>query len=110
MPSAGGLDLLIEIEEDVQQAVRLWNIDNRAIREDALHGGLEFSPLPLAVKIIDQQETAAQQVLPQMRGFLVVGIPVSTAGLLHEQEGILEDAVVGHFQTKAVFSNRQVRH
>ena len=63
MPLAGDLRALVEIEQDVVQHVRVGNVDDCAARQKRSHGLAKRRPLVLAVKIVDDEKTAALEVL-----------------------------------------------
>ena len=70
------------------------------VRENAFHRPAEHFPLLVAPEIVDHQESAAQQVLAQPRGFGVAQTP--PAGLRGIDPGIVEEAVVGETQVTGI--------
>ncbi len=66
--------------------VILRDVDNRAVRKDPVHRSLEGGPFERAVKIIDHQEPAAQQVIANSRRFLVVEVPVADLDRIDPRE------------------------
>ena len=108
MPFAGNLDFLIQIEKDVHDGIGFRNIDDRPVRKDALHGCLKHGPIVRSVHIINQHEPAAQEMFSEVRGFDSIGVPASLTGLLHEQERMLEDAIVTEFQMDTIVGDCHV--
>ena len=82
MPVAGNLHVLIDVEKDVHQGIRLRNIDKRLVRQHSLHHFLEVFPFIISVEVIDHQEPAARQILSQTLRVLRGGIPSAGRRLL----------------------------
>src|SRR6185436_3674036 len=64
MTAAWNLSPLVQIEKNVEQRIIIRDVDNWPIGKDALDAGFKNPPIIGAVKIIDHQKSAANQVFP----------------------------------------------
>ena len=80
----------------MEYLVVLGDLDDRPVREHALHRLDEALPLKRAVEIVDHQEAAAIEVLAQPRGLGLVEGPASDLDGVEPR--VVEDRVVGHAQ------------
>src|SRR5690606_9502354 len=110
MPLTGDLRLLVEIVEEMQQRIVVRDLDDRPARQHLTQRRLDDGPLVVAVKIVDDEKAAAQQVLTEPLGLGVRRAPVAAAGLLSEQPRVVEQPIVGQLDVPAVVGDRKARH
>src|SRR5262249_1682900 len=91
MTIAGNGGLFIQVVENVHQRICLRNLDDRAVRKNLSDCMLKNRPIPLPVEVVDQHESAPNQVLPQVGSLQRRRIPVAHANGLKKQERVLKD-------------------
>ena len=65
MSAPGYLGVLVEVEHHAHQGVIDRQRLNAPLRKRSMHDLEEYGPVPFAVEVIDDQETAAGDVLPE---------------------------------------------
>ena len=74
---ARNLLALLEIPERMEDRVVVGDVDDRPVGEHAPHAVDEDAPLDGAVKVVDHEKPAAQQVLAQLRRLRVREVPLA---------------------------------
>src|SRR5438552_18580422 len=105
MPVARDPHARVEIEKYVHERIVIRNFNNRPVRKHLFDSSLKYSPGPLAMQVIHQQEAAAQTILSQASGFVRRWAPIALAGLLQEYKRIFKDLIVTQFQVPFFIGN-----
>ncbi len=103
----------LDLEERVEDRVREIQPLHDATRKDAVHCGLEHRPLVLEVEVVDDEEPALVEIVPQAGGLGVARIPVTGFRKIRdrilEQLGVVKRLHVGavdaHVQDRDVLKN-----
>src|SRR5262245_41170019 len=85
---------ILQVKKHVHQRVVVRNLDDRTIRKNASYGGRKNRPVVFAMKIVDEEESTADAVFAQARGFLRRRVPLASSGLLHQHERIFVNPIV----------------
>src|SRR5687767_1022158 len=77
---------LLDLVVSPEQLVRGWQVDDLVFGENGLDVGLELLPLVVAPEIIDDQETAGQQIIPEPFDFRVAQVHRADFDRVNERE------------------------
>src|SRR6478736_1285953 len=89
---AGYLHAVVQVPHHVEDLMVVGDLHHLAVREHAAHGLHETLPLQRAVEVIHHEKAAAQQVVTQPGGLLVIQVPAPHFDGV--QEGIVEQLVI----------------
>src|SRR5262245_7020828 len=67
---AGNGCVLVKVIKDVHERIGFRDFDDRPVREYSSNSGLKYSPVVLSMEVVHQQESASQQMFPQVGGLL----------------------------------------